>query len=334
VKRALAARVLSRTGLLAIASRAMAWSGVLILNYHRIGAARQSAFDRALWSADAAAFDAQVRFLASQFDVVTPNDLPDILGRRKGRFVLITFDDGYLDNYEVAFPILRRHGVPATFFVTTGFVDTQPLSWWDEIAWMVRTSRKSGIEAVAWLPAPVPFDEPDRERAVHALLNAYTAMPGDSTGAYLDALAAATGSGRWRAEQGSADWMTWDMLREMRAAGMVVGGHTVNHPVLAQLSADQQWEEISGCRRRIGEELGEQMRYFSYPVGGRESFNRDTRTCLRRAGVQYAFSYYGGFRTFAPSDDLDIPRIAIESYMDADWVRAVFLLPQVFGRAT
>jgi peptidoglycan/xylan/chitin deacetylase (PgdA/CDA1 family) len=128
-------------------------------------------------------------------------------------------------------------------------------------------------------------------------------------------------------------WMTWDMVREMRAAGMVIGGHTVHHPVLAQLSPERQWQAISGCARRFGEELGEPMSYFSYPVGQRDSFNDDTRACLRKAGIRYAFSYYGGFRTFGSWDDLDVRRIAVESYMGPDWVRAIVTLPGAFGRA-
>ncbi|MCX6550825.1 MAG: polysaccharide deacetylase family protein [Acidobacteria bacterium] len=265
--------------------------------------------------------------------MVTPLDLPEILRRRKGRFVLITFDDGYLDNYQTAFPILKRHRVPATFFVATGFVDNPRLSWWDEVAWMARTSPKSGIEAGRWLSGPVLFDDPDRESAVGVLLQAYKAMPSDSTDEFLGYLADATGSGRFDEGVNGHWWMTWDMLREMRAAGMVIGGHTVNHPVLAQLPVERQCAEIEGCGRRLAEELGEPMRHFSYPVGERYSFTSATRACLQKAGVRYAFSYYGGTRRYRRWDDLDIRRIAVESYMDPDWLRAAVKLPGIFGKA-
>lgn len=320
-------------GLCSLLRQVVRWSGVLCLNYHRVGDGSQSMFDRGVWSVDAETFDEQVRFLRSHFDVVTPCDLPDILRRGKGRSVLITFDDGYVDNYLVAFPILKGHGAPATFFVTTGFLDNPRLSWWDEIAWMVRTSRKPGIEANTWLSTPIVYDEPDREKAVRSLLKAYKTMPADATDAYLGFLANATGSGRYDPGRGSQMWMTWDMLRDMRAAGMVIGGHTVNHPVLSQLPAERQWEEISGCGRRLAEELGEPMLYFSYPVGKRYTFNDVTRACLPRAGVRYAFSYYGGIRGFKEWDDFDVRRIAIESEMDQDWVRTIVTLPRVFGRA-
>lgn len=326
-----AARLLSNGGLLPVLRTMAPWSGVLCLNYHRIGDGRPSVFDRGLWSADAPGFADQVRFLAKHFTVVTPQDLPGIRQAGRGRFVLITFDDGYLDNYEVAFPILRQHGTRATFFVTTGFLDRHRLAWWDEIAWMVRTSTRSGIAASPWLPDPMAFDEPDREASVRALLQAFKAMPAASTPGFLDWIGEATGTGRYTADAAEDTWMSWDMVREMRDAGMVIGGHTVTHPVMARLSPERQWEEISVCGSRLAAELGEPMRYFSYPVGSGDSFDDHTRASLRQAGVQYAFSYYGGMTGFDEWDDLDIRRISVESDMDRHFVRASVTLPGVFG---
>ena len=312
MKEKLLARVLGATGLRGLLSRLARWSGVLGLNYHRIGEAGRSVYDRALWSATADGFDAQVGWLKSRADVIRPDDLPAALAARTGRYVLITFDDGYRDNYTAALPVLRRHGVPATFFIAAGFIDAPHVPWWDEIAWMVRTSRKAGVELPAWLPAPVPFDEPDRQRAVITLLRGYRALPAASTDAYLRAVGEAAGTGR-HPSGAEGLWMSWDMIREMRAAGMAVGGHTVNHPVLARMSREAQRHEVAGCGRRLEAELGEPMRSFSYPVGGPDAFNEDTRACLREAGVRYGFSYYGGFRTFDDWDDLDVRRVPVES---------------------
>lgn len=330
MKRALAARVLSASGLLPLLRTVAPWSGVLCLNYHRIGDGRASVYDRELWSADAEGFDDQVRFLASTFSIVTPEDLPAIRQAGRGRFVLITFDDGYLDNYEVAFPILRKHGVRATFFITTGFLDDGRPAWWDEIAWMVRRSPRCGLEGGAWLPGPIAFDDPDRTLAVRALLRAFKGMPAAATEGFLDFLADATGSGRHAGVAGGT-WMSWDMVRDMRASGMVIGGHTVTHPVLARLTPERQWEEISRCGSRLSDELAEPMRVFSYPVGSLDSFDEGTRVCLRRAGVQYAFSYYGGMTRFDDWDDLDLRRVSVESDMDRHWVRSTATLPRLFG---
>jgi peptidoglycan/xylan/chitin deacetylase (PgdA/CDA1 family) len=127
-------------------------------------------------------------------------------------------------------------------------------------------------------------------------------------------------------------WMTWDMLREMKAGGMWLGGHTVNHPVLARLDRDRQAQEISGCAKRLREELGEPMRWFSYPVGGPDAFNDDTRECLRDAGVETAFSYYGGYRRFDDWDRYDVRRVAVDADVADTRFRAMLALPQAFAR--
>jgi peptidoglycan/xylan/chitin deacetylase (PgdA/CDA1 family) len=306
------------------------WSGVLTLNYHRIGDGSKSVFDRGLWSAGVEEFSDQLRFCKGELDLIGPDQLERALSAPSGRYGLITFDDGYRDNYEIAFPILRQQRVPATFFVTTGFIDDRRLAWWDEIAWIVRSSRQSRIESSRWLPTPVVFDEPSRERAVGALLHAYKLLPSAETSEYLDAVAAAAGTGRCQLPLGG-EWMTWEMLRKMRDAGMTIGGHSVTHPVLARANRERQQWEIAECAKRLKFELGEPMRYFAYPVGSATAFNQVTRDCLREAGVQFAFSYYGGFRTFSDWDDLDVRRVAIEVEITPDWFRAIVVLPRLFA---
>ena len=331
MKQAIAAAVLSKTGLGALLCRANRWSGVLAFNYHRVGDGRGTLFDRGLWSADAESFADQLRCWKSCLDVISPDDLPDVLSRRRGRYALVTFDDGYRDNYETAFPILRTEKVPAAFFVSTGFLDSPRLPWWDEIAWMVRTSRRASILLPGWIPGELTFDEPDREQAVRALLVAYKAMAAESTDRFVAAIAEATGSGRPGPGHAGKLWMTWDMVREMKKSGMVIAGHTLSHVVLARSSRKRQQEEISGCAARLSAELGDPMRHFSYPVGSRTSFDAVTVACLREAGVRFAFSYYGGFRRFSDWDDYDIRRVAIETYLTRDWARSLAALPQVFS---
>jgi peptidoglycan/xylan/chitin deacetylase (PgdA/CDA1 family) len=331
MKQKVISALFSLSGTHSFVNRILPWCGVLVLNYHRIGDGSASLFDHGLWSADVRSFNEQVGYLKSNFDVIGTDDLPGVLARKSGRQVLITFDDGYRDNYTAAFPILKRHGVPASFFISTGFLDRPGLPWWDEIAWMVRSSRRDRVDVCPWLPEPVPFDTPHREGTVRILLRTFKAMPSNCTQQFLSAIGEATGSGRFDPSSAKDLWMTWDMIREMRAAGMSIGGHTVTHPILAQASPEQQWQEISGCGERLHAELGAPMRAFSYPVGSRTAFNDETRAYLRRAGVQYAFSYYGGFRRFTDWDDYDIRRVPIEPYISKHWFRAIATLPRFFS---
>jgi peptidoglycan/xylan/chitin deacetylase (PgdA/CDA1 family) len=320
------ARVLDRIRFLA----PRGWNGLVAFNYHRIGEPGSSAFDRDLWSASAEDFASQVAFLRRELDIVHPRDVPDLQRVGRGRHALITFDDGYRDNYEVAFEVLRRHAVPGVFFVTTGFLDGRRVAWWDEISWMVRASGRPALAPAAWWGEGVELSG-DRGRAIQRLLRAYKAIPGACGGEFLDALGEATGSGRCPREEAAATWMTWDMVREMRDAGMAIGGHTVSHPVLSRLTPEAQGEEIAGCARRLHEELGERMRWFAYPVGGRDAFDGDTRTHLAAAGVDLAFTYYGGHRRYDDWDPLDVRRIAVEMDVTAEVFRAMARWPALVG---
>ncbi|MCA9017686.1 MAG: polysaccharide deacetylase family protein, partial [Planctomycetaceae bacterium] len=125
-------------------------------------------------------------------------------------------------------------------------------------------------------------------------------------------------------------WMTWDMVREMHEAGMDFGGHTVNHPILANHPIEQQRFEIEHCKQRIEAEIEDSISAFSYPVGGKDCFDQRTRDCLAQAGYRWGFSYYGGFSPLGTHDNWDIPRIAVESEEPAALFRSSVSIPQVF----
>jgi hypothetical protein len=169
----------------------------------------------------------------------------------------------------------------------------------------------------------------DREVAVSALSNRYKALPGEKAREFMDVLAEATGSGRHLIDSDDP-WMTWDDIRELHAAGMHIGGHTVNHQILAQLTGEEQEGEITGCKRRIEAELGEPMISLSYPDGGRDSFDGNTRRILAENDVEFGFSYYGGYRSFSDWDPYDVRRRWLSRSVTRDRFALMLTLPQVF----
>ncbi len=126
--------------------------------------------------------------------------------------------------------------------------------------------------------------------------------------------------------------MTWDNVRELRAAGMTIGAHTVTHPILSRLSAEQQHEEIAGSQARLAVELGEVPHLFAYPVGKPHTFNADTRAALRGNSFSHAFSSYGGHQPFAPLDPLDFRRTHIDWRTSMPVFQAMVTLPKLFAR--
>src|ERR1700722_2599054 len=121
---------------------------LVVLNYHRIGDPQTTQWDSGVFSTDEDQFRHQISYLKSKYPIV---DLEQALAFVEGRVkltrtsVLITFDDGYLDNYQIAFPILREFQVPATFFLPTSFIGTNRIPWWDTIAYLLKRCPKLSI---------------------------------------------------------------------------------------------------------------------------------------------------------------------------------------------
>ena len=307
------------------------WEGLLVAVYHRVGDGASCRLNQDLFSATAEELDAQIGFFKDNFDIVGPQDLARVSRARRGRYLQLTFDDGYRDNYQAAFPVLRAHGVSATFFVTTGYVDAPSLPWWDEIAWMVRGSERPGLPRSCFTREPLVFDGPTRIEAVRRLGSVSSALTPGARRRLLDWLGEATGTGRGDSSVGRDLWMTWDMMREMRAGGMSFGAHTVSHPELSRLSRAEQTAEIRGSLQRLEAELGASSRVFCYPFGHEGSFNDDTRAALRECGVERAYVRHGGFQGLSGWDDYAIKRFSVETYKSRALLEATATVPQLFA---
>jgi peptidoglycan/xylan/chitin deacetylase (PgdA/CDA1 family) len=313
----------------ALLRRMPVWQGVAAVTYHRVGYSHGTLGDHKSWEATPEAFDDQVRWLARNMDVITPEDLPNLVRGGRGRYVMVTFDDAYREIYDHAFPSLMRHGVRATFFITSGFVDDSRVAWWDEISAMVRLSTRTRLVGNPWLPETTSLAPGRRGPLIDALIGTYKLLPGTETEPFLAALSESTGVER-RPVAAESPWITWDMAREMQDAGMVLGGHTVTHPILARLPLDEQEQEIVGCKARFETELGGPMRYFSYPDGHRDAFDSGTKALLRRNGVEYGFSYYGGYSRFEEWDPYDIRRRSVIRNATPQQFRMSLTLPSVY----
>lgn len=329
-RRARAAALLERSGLGALLRRMPLWRGVVVLGYHRIGDPGSTQLDRGVFSASAEDLDAQVELLARSFDVIALDDLEAAASRRaRGRAVMLTFDDGYADQADAA-RILHAHGVPGTFFLTSGFLDGAGLAWWDEIAWMIRSSRRLRLTAnPLWTGREMVFDGPDREGLVRSLLARYRTLAGEDREAFLDWLAESTGSGRAPAERGP--WMTWDDARELEGLGHRVGGHTVTHPIFALLDRETQRAEIAGGLERLRAELSGTVDSFAYPSGHPGSFDDATAELLRESGVRWAFSFRGGWQRPGRLEPFDVRRIGVFSDHPTPLVAATVALPYMLG---
>ncbi|MHB8658214.1 MAG: polysaccharide deacetylase family protein [Solirubrobacteraceae bacterium] len=307
-----------------------AWRGTLVLSYHRIGRREQSDLHRGLFSATPELLDRHLGLLRQSCEVLEPRDVAASTLQGRGRRVLITFDDGYRDLYETARGVLAEHDVRAVMFLCTGLLDGLARAWWDEIAHMLRSAELELLPPGPWGERPLALDRAALEQTVDLVTRAYWRLSPEATEPFLEALAAAT-SGRRRPWMAN-DWITWPMAAELACDGHVIGAHTITHPLLARLPVLAQEAEIAGSVSRLGERLGVWPKLFAYPVGTRDSFDPSTLQATRTAGIELAFSNYGGYsRPGRLGDPLDVRRIPAETLRSEEMYEALLGLPWLFG---
>jgi len=186
-----------------------------------------------------------------------------------GRFVCLTFDDGYRDNHDVLLPIVRARRIPITVYVAPGLLDGSAPLWWyglDTALSRVSNIRLPLIGDVE-LPAGNPADK------VAAFATALQFLLG--AGACETSQVATALRERYGIDFGAlaaTHMMTWEMVRELAACPFVeIGAHTVSHPNLARLSeAEARWEMAESCAR-LEAETGRSVRHFAYPFGTRSA---------------------------------------------------------------
>lgn len=328
-KRELLSKGLEGLGLGAVLRSTVKWNGLVVLNYHRVGNWQAEPWDRDLFSASQEAFARQVRFLKSNFDLVGVDDMAAI-ENKPGRYVQITFDDGYRDNHDVAFPILKAAGAFATFFVCTGFIDQGGIPWWDELAWIVNHAHVDHLQGFMDLH-DLPLRGDARLKTIRRLNDLYDSLPDDVRQSFLDDFAQAVGTQRCPISESQKLWMNWEMVKAMHEGGMSIGGHTLNHVELSRHSETEQMQEILGSCQRITEMTGAPVKTFSFPYGAPHSFNQETRNALAQAGIRYGYSYYGGYQKPGEWDRYNLLRVPVEVVHSEALFKATLTLPSLLA---
>ncbi|HET7763745.1 MAG TPA: polysaccharide deacetylase family protein [Burkholderiales bacterium] len=273
-----------------------------ILIYHRVVAEPDPLAPDEVCAAE---FDWQLQVLKRWFTVLP---LPEAAaGLRRGtlplRSACVTFDDGYADNASVALPLLRRHSVPATFFVSTGFLDGGRM-WNDSVIETVRSARGDALDARCVGLDELPISTPAlRRRAIEKLLGTLKYLPPEERQRRVDRLASES-SGALPSDL----MMTADQVRQLHANGMEIGGHTVTHPILSALDPARAGREIEDGKRRLEQITRSPVRVFAYPNGkpGRD-YSREHVGMVRELGFEAAVSTAWGVG-HAASDLHQLPR--------------------------
>lgn len=266
----------------------------IILCYHNVGTPGGSTrgwIDDARL-VDSSEFEQQLRWLKSNFDVVSLDQLLDNESPGRSR-VAITFDDGYFNNIDKVMPLMERLQLPMTWFVATAFVDDQKLlPWWDLLD-LILCKQNSRIELVEPEIAGA-YDlsnSQDRLRLRHAVRQAMKSVPPFRCNAIRKELE--------QQFEPQTDLPDNAFARSAEIAALdfdrfELGGHSVTHPNLASCSETERREEIQAGKTRLEEISGQALRWFAYPYGERESFDAETARTVAQSGFDGALTLVPG----------------------------------------
>jgi peptidoglycan/xylan/chitin deacetylase (PgdA/CDA1 family) len=283
-----------RAGLFRLAQLALGRHQAVILTFHRF-AGKGQGHPRGL---PIQRFEQYVRYLTRRYRVVSLAELSRDLRRGvvKPYRAAITVDDGYHEVSSLVAPLLRRLGVPATFFVVSGLVDRRLWLWTDKFRFAFDSAPPGVIEVASggsrhrieirgasdrlthserWREYAKRLPIAERDQLLEALAQAWgVVIPSDPPDEY-------------RA-------LTWSELGALAAQGFDVGAHTRTHPILSRIPPEELEVEIGECKRELEARLGAPVRHFAYPNGKREDYTPEAVEAVARAGYDAAVTAIAG----------------------------------------
>lgn len=285
--------------------------GATVLMYHGVATPHLARFMEGYLPVDE--FERHVAFLAAERHVVGISELSNLLAAGEEPppgTVVITFDDGYRDNLEVAAPILARHGLPAVVYLATTYVGDGESQWADRFHTMVATRTRHRCprppaEAGGELGPAVDLGDPAAGAEVlgawhrHLMAASYP-----ERGRLLAALAQELEP----AEEAPRLTLTWDEVRELASnhPKIEIGVHTANHVDLAAADEATIWDELVTSINAVEKETGVRPRHQSFPYG---RVSAEARRLMAEAGLETAMGGTGHHHIGPATDRLDLPRI-------------------------
>ncbi len=330
-KKELLARILSATGMnFVIANlRRLVISDVRIIAYHRI-CETDDLNDQELVSANSEEFEKQIIYIKNNYNAISFSDL--ITHINKGtkpakNSIVITFDDGFADNYLNAFPILKKHNIPATIFVSTGYIGGDKTFWFNQLSRLIKMNPGVNFQ-IDGKEFSVSQKTEEQECLLVELL---TIMKNKKNSQRVTLLSDLSNQ---LIETHQCDTfalpMSWDNIREMDKSGIEFGSHTVTHPILSQLTEEELEHEIIGSKKQLEQQLNKMIQTISYPEGMEYAYNNKVIDMVTKAGYKIGCSYIPGINEFSSLNTLQLKRLHIERYVSFNLFRSMLALPELF----
>lgn len=257
---------------------------VQILAYHRVNDDGDPFFP----AIPVSFFEQQMEYIAEKYTVCTLDDVVRELprGNVPKNAMVITFDDGYKDNYVYAFPILKRLKLPAIIFLATDPIDSRRCLWHDRV---FSAFRETGVPVLENFcdGRDYPLGTVAQKcTALNTVVRFLWSLEDGAMTAEIDRLREKLGL--VEEPDGDSLMLNWEEIREMSMHGIAFGSHTITHPILSKVPPERAKREVEESKKVIEANINLPVRHFAYPVGRREDLSMPAKTMLRNAGYESA----------------------------------------------
>lgn len=333
-KRVWLAELLFKTRLIEILSRFSGHNKLIVLNYHRVRPDATSlavSFDDGVVSVHADQFLRQMNWLKSHTRILSEQELIDQIVTNRyqqanGPSVVITFDDGYYDNYSIAYPILKSLQIPAIFFICTEMVWERNLCWWDVVAYLIKQCRKPSIV----IHEREYILQGNHFAIIEELQTGLKQCPWERIPDEIRLISEAAETDLPSAEIQDRELMTRDHIREMAANQMAIGSHTHTHRVLSSIDHHEHQTELMLSKQLLEKTTGQAVRSVSYPFGRYRYIPSSIQEAARKCGYQLGFTSNFGVNYLNRIDDMALKRFSGE-LDDVSTVSLITVWPELFA---
>jgi peptidoglycan/xylan/chitin deacetylase (PgdA/CDA1 family) len=263
-----------------------------------------------------AAFENQMRYLSENKNLVTMSEIASALNSNSKLppdAVAVNFDDGFLNNYSVAWPVIEEYQIPTTIYLATGFIGTGKMVWGDRLeATILMTDCSELVICLAEEERCYPLRTTKERTQAYTEIKAHCKMLPNS---FKDKLVSSIETQLGERDLSSDPlfaFMNWDQVRQMDASQLVdFGAHTVDHVSLARMPTDQMKAQISNSVETVSRELEHPCKYFSYPEGQSTDYNDEVIEYLKESGFDHSPSAINGSNKVEETSPFHIRRIMV-----------------------
>lgn len=240
-----------------------------------------------------AEFEAHLDWLGTR---CTPVTLEEFARWKRGEWrprkppVFVTFDDGYRNNALLAAPLLKRKGIPALFFLASGYIDGERVLWPDEVFARVCAWTAPTLDGPAGTTRAIPQSPTEREAVALSIVEECKGLPNAQRLEFIAELARATPSCDPLVDPDAQSFMSWDDVRGLAGAGFDLGSHTVTHPILRSLSPGDLRRELRESRATVEARTGVRCAALAYPNGRARDIDASVLAETGGAGYDWAFT--------------------------------------------